>query len=348
MYRTYRRMVALLLVLPLAGACTNDSGGGARASSSPKASAATAPATSTGALAPPTQVLAVITKGRALELYTLSGTTQPRAQRLRTLTGPAGAEAFSVTVARGPNPRVCAIWSRVERYSLRCYDGSTGRAQDMTPASGDRVRAVALSVSGQQLAWAVQEVEGRGVTLVAQRAPGGPLQRIPAYSAVQEEDILGVGDLAWSGDDTLLVSHGYDSDVNGSIARVSLDNPSRGWTEGPMVEPAMPDGESSVPTGTAASTDNGRVLAVLQILSSDPPTFRALDIDIATGQVLTIATAEKTRQMQSVSGGPAGVLYRTNSYDGEDLRTYWRAPGQQRGRPITGLPSDAFAVVAQP
>lgn len=67
----------------------------------------------------------------------------------------------------------------------------------------------------------------------------------------------------------------------------------------------------------------------------------------ATGSIASVvATAAKGRRMVDVSGGPLGVVYRTESDD--DVRTYWRAPGEAHGVRVTGLPADARVVVAQP
>lgn len=333
-----------LLVPLLLAACSDAS---ERGDVAPRATS-TAPGTGTATEEPTSAplasspVLAVITQSQSLQLYSLTEGAQPGVRRLRTLPGPPGARATAVTLARGSNPRVCAVWSRGQNSTVRCYDGKTGRPQEVSGAKGN-VGAVALSVSGKQLAWTVHEVEGKGVTLVAQRTAGGPLQRIPSYSAVEEEDILGVGDLAWSGESTLLVSHSYDADVNGSIAVVPLSPAPRNWTAAPEVEV---DGVeyAVLRPGAASSTDNGQVLAGLQILT-DPPSHRAVQLDVAAGRVTgTFATA--ARYLRSVSGGPSGVLYVTEV--GTGVRTYWRAPDQQRGTPIAGIPSTVFAVVAQP
>lgn len=73
---------------------------------------------------------------------------------------------------------------------------------------------------------------------------------------------------------------------------------------------------------------------------------------MASGRVLQIlATAAKGRDLVSVSGSEAAVVYVTGVFDGDngwtDTKAYLRLPGESRGTLITGLPADFQTVVAQ-
>jgi hypothetical protein len=290
------------------------------------------------------QVLAVITSQGALTLYVVG--PSPAARRLRVLPGPPGAKAQRVTLSGGAAPRVCATWGGERSTTLRCYDRGSTRWQDVPTGDGELSGAVGLSVSGRALAWAVDDPRDASKILAVQRTPGGAVSRIPAYPEPDpEEAALGVGDIAWSGDDTVLVQHGWDSDVNGSIAQVDLDAPPRGWTNAPGVARSQ---EWAVITGAPSSTQGGTVLATLEGWTDDGEKWQAVELRLGTrgGIASVVSVAAKGRRMRDVSGGPLGVVYRTES--DTDVRTYWRAPGQSRGARVTGLPADAVAVVAQP
>jgi hypothetical protein len=247
---------------------------------------------------------------------------------------------------------VCAVWSDHETGVVECYAEGAERGS-VVPADGASGQApLALSYAGTSLAWTADGPTGVP-DLVYARLTGstaGTSTRVPAWAPGEEPDeaVLVVGDLAWEGENTLLVSHGYDDDVNGAIARVSLTAPPKGWTHAYMVD----GGDQVWPVlyGLTSATDAGIGLALqLGFFGSNGAELtRAVEIDVATGQVASVVSLPaKNRRLSSVSGGADGVLYRTEGSDGR-LATYWRAPGQAHGRPLAGLPADVSDVVAQP
>lgn len=295
-------------------------------------------------------VVAVRRASGAVELYVVQA--GPRVRRLRTLVGPAGARASQVTLSGGPAPRACVVWDDGHKDELRCYDAGRTTGTVVPDPTGKGWASVSLSSSGSSLAWTAPGAKDQPDLVVAtlDGARLGPVTRIPALDPGEtpSEAPLQCCNLAWSGEDVLLVSYAYDDDVNGELARVPISGRRSGWTHATLL-----DGEDRtwpITFGGTSSTDRGRVL-VAQEGFVDPDgtdVFRAVELDARTGAVLgVVADAAKGRSVTRVSGGARGVLYRTEGFNG-DARTYWRAPGQVKGALLQGLPKDVLDVVAQP
>lgn len=276
----------------------------------------------------------------------------PRAHRLRTLQGPAGMTASSVTLSGGEHPTVCAVWSGEKQGALECYAAGADSGTVVPGESAPRYANVALSYAGTSLAWTAEGPAGVP-DLVYARLKGsnaGRSTRLPALAPGDEPDeaALVVSDLAWEGDGTLLVSHAYDADVNGAVARVSITTPPNGWSNARTIE-----GENDgwyVLYGVRSATDAGKALALQMgfIGREGAQLTRAVEMNVASGRVDSVVSVPaKDRRISSVSGGVRGVLYRTEGSDGQ-VWTYWRAPGQAHGVPLAGIPSDSTDLVAQP
>jgi hypothetical protein len=345
MRRPSTTTAAALLAAALVAGCTDD---GEPQLQCPASTATDAcrdlggPLPSPTVTAVPGQVLAVVTDAGSLELYGIG--PRPVARRIRTLEGPKGGRAFGVTLSGGASPRVCAIWEAQGRSTLRCYEHGSSVGQDVAPGSAPLRGAVGLSLSGRGLAWAAQEEGVEGPSLFVQREPGGAVLRLPAYSKPDEDEVaLGVFDLTWDGEDTLLVSHAWDDDVNGSIAVVSLAERTA-WSERKNVDAGR---DWQVVLGAVSPAHDGRVLAVLRGFTDTGEKVEAAELDLRANRIASVVSVPATgRWMEDVSGGPRGVVYRTSG--DSSTRTYWRAPGQAHGSVVTGLPSDARLVVAQP
>lgn len=290
------------------------------------------------------RALAVVARDRTLSLYGVTATATAR--RIVGLPGPEGGQVADVTLSRGDRPRICATWWVKDAASLRCYEPGNLMPKDIPTAGDDLAGAVGLSTSGEQLAWAVRDPRDGSCQLVVERAPGQPRVRLSAYAKPDpDENVLVVGAVAWAGERVLLVSHAWDDDVNGSVAKVDLDHPPRGWTDAPLVPTTQ---AFPVISGAGSSTTGSSMLAVLEgFVDNGSEVFRAVETDVsAQGTTRVIAVAAKGRRVASVSGGPGGVLYATEG--DTDTRFYWRAPGRPHGTLIEGLPTSTFAAFAQP
>ena len=323
----------------LVAACTGGPAGPPRAQDTP-------PSTQAATAGP---VVAVVRRSGGLELFRVAA-GRYELQRFATVPGPAGAKAVDVSVSAGARPTVCAVWERGDESTLTCHAGGSGPGRFVTTAPADRMSAIAVSHGGGSVAWLVRNVPGDPDLYHVRPAGGraGAATHIPAFGASGRPDgdeaALQVNGLAWSGEDTLVVSHAYDADVNGSLAVVPVGGAPRGWAGGPNV----PSAADSI-LGRAISSSAGiDLLAVQQgpgAAGDAPP--RAVRLDIRSGKVLAVvAGALPGRSLESVSGGPGGVLYRTDGDSGP--RTFWRWPGDDKGRPLEGLPADSATVVAQP
>lgn len=338
------RRIATGALLVMAAACGHSSAPPV-ASPSPSSSAPSSAATADGA------VIAAIRESGALELFRVAN-RKASAQPLRTLTGPPGMKALTVTVSGGSAPTVCAVWGATAAQSLLCYDAQAGDGQAVPTGSAALLGAVGLSYSGTSLAWSA-----RGTTaypdLYTGHLSGGTVSavtKVPALAPGEEppdEVALQVGAVTWSGEDTLLVSSAFDSDPNGSLDRVPLATaPARGWTHGTSVNP--PDTLRPIVGGAVSPAVGSNVLAIQRgVGESFDNHSLAVEINLASGRVSSVvSTPAKGRNMSNVSGGTLGVLYQTIGFDG-DVKTYWRRPGQAHGEALAGLPSDARIVVAQ-
>lgn len=294
-------------------------------------------------------VVAVTRKSGALELYGVrDGRT---AHLLRTLHGPEGMTASAATLSGGTQPTVCAQWRSTKAGPVECYSWGSDSGTVVPGTETLGYADIALSYTGRSLAW-TGDREAGDPKLVYARLTGtvaGPATQVSSLAPGQapEEAALVVIALAWDGDDALLVSHAYDDDVNGSVARVTLSPPPNGWSNAAGFE--QNDQAWPVTYGSFSPTVAGRLLATqLGWVTDGRETMRAVEMDAATGRVLSVVSvAAKDRRMRDVNGGSTGVLYRTEGRDG-GIRTYWRAPGQAHGVPLAGIPADATTVVAQP
>jgi len=294
-------------------------------------------------------VVAVIRRSGALELYGIRDGQV--AHRLRVLRGPAGTTATAVTLSGGAQPTVCVLWHSTAS-PLECYGWGSDAGTVVAGADTLGYPDIALSASGRSLAW-TGDAQPNGPELVYARLNGtaaGPPTRLAALSPGQEPDeaALMVSNIAWDGDDALLVSSAYDDDVNGAVSRVSLAAPPKGWSN--AREWIAGDQAWPVLYGGSSAAVGGRFLATQLGFDTDGrDVTRAVELEVATGHLLDVVSTPATgRRISSVSGGAKGVLYRTEDHDGRDLRTYWRPPGQAHGRLLVGLPADAVDVVAQP
>ncbi len=339
-----RRLLPFVALLVVAGGCR-------RAPAPPGASASPpsrpTPGASATATATPvsraTGRLVAVVRPLELELHRVTGLS---ARHERELAGPDGARVLSVSVGAGADPAVCAVWAGPRANAVRCYDGGT----ETVATTGGKPLAVAVSPDGRRLAWAADDGDGYPDVYYGTRS-GSTVPdavRVPALTPTEEEAddaSIQVAALAWAGDGALLVSWSYDSDVNGTVTRLDLAKPGRGWTYGAALgrERRRP-----IVTGALSPADGTSVLAVQAGVGEEFENgSRAVRLDLASGRVLeVVSTPLKGRNMHSVSGGAGGVLYQTVGFDG-DLKTYWRAPGERRGSPVSGLPNDMLGAVAQ-
>lgn len=306
---------------------------------------------------PAAGVVVAVTRPGGAALYRIG--RDRRAEPLVTLTPPEGRSvASSVTMTSAATPAACVAWSAPGEdfppATVVCYEpgSATGTTLDGT---GRSTYDVALRPDGGALAW----VESYGLPalrtdVVWAAFDNGRLGE--RHRAAPDEDGhcdgqgcfygRGPGDIAWSGDATLVLSVGAESDDGSNVKVLRLgDAASReGWDSGRAVEP-HDAGYDVFQSVVAADATSAYAVERAGDFAEKPPPQRAMRADLATGRVLeVVSTPSPGRDVLSVSGGPRGVVYVT----GPSLRAYLRLPGEAHGTAVTGLPADATAVVAQP
>ena len=230
---------------------------------------------------------------------------------------------------------------------------------------------VAVRADGRAVAWSTFADETNGRIDVAS-LDGVQVGEVRSYLADPtrpegsgEASFTGrnVGALAWLGDDELAVSQANQSDDDSGLTRFDVTpGATKGWARAPHVE-SSPD-QASIYDVVVSPPVDGAVLAVDRpywLLEEDElaklPAPRAVRVDLRTGQVRdVVALPAGGREVTNVSGGARGVLYLTQKRDvrwDDDARdrqivVSLRYPDQERGQPLTGLPSDVLAAVLQP
>lgn len=310
------------------------------------------PSTSPTPVAPtpsrlPGAVAAVVTRGR-LDTYRIGHGV---ATHVRTLAPPTpGATASSVSLSGGSAPVACAVWST---GALTCHDPDTG-AGGVVAVEGS-VASAAVSADGRWLAWASDANEpdvsygrlsGTTVTDVVRipAEPPGTPARAPEFGGA------GVGTLAWSGADHLLVGAVRESDEGTALVDVTIaEGPRHGWVHGREVLPPRGDVDRGFQIYTVESAAYGGTAYALQYsgVASGSDVSRAVVLDLATGAARSVvAFADQDRSMQHVTGGRLGLVYVTVGRDAP--RAYWRDPGAKTSVRVRGLPADSSDIYLQP
>lgn len=350
----------MALALVLLAACSDDEGSSAPPGS-PTTTTATAPAPTPAPADPAGLLVAVTRSSGGLELHRVDRDRRTAALD-RVLEPPdEGADVLDVTMGTGQDPVVCATWHTgpttvyEDRISeLICY--APGEVVGRPVAGVYRPFHVALNASGERLAWAELDLGGGNQAVGAGVLRDGELSGLRRFVArpgqPEEGDQAFTGtavqDVAWADPDHLLLSTVVESDDGPAVLRFDVTAPgARGWLdEGkpvPTSDPGYVTFESlvSVSGTTALAVQRGSFVV------GTPPPSRAVRLDLATGRVLqVVATAAEGREVIGVSGGTE-VVYVTAAGPEGPVKAYLRRAGEAKGTPITGLPADTTAVLAQ-
>ena len=220
-------------------------------------------------------------------------------------------------------------------------------------------QSVALSPDGHRIAWIDYHASNNETVVVFGKLSddrAGSLRRVSRDAgggcAPCLDEVSGV---AWAGDNTLLLSRDGQDDEGAGLGRLPLDDRhvSQGWYDGASsIRPPSADADYRYFDFVVSASANTALAIERPSYNGPPPRgirARAVMLDLTTGRrVAIVATALPGRDVTAVSGGPAGVVYRTVSGYEADPRFYLRLPGDTSGQRITGLPHDAVNVIAQP
>ncbi len=276
----------------------------------------------------------------------------------------AGYLPWQVTLSAGTSPDVCVLWAAKAtspdleyetKRDLVCYRGGDGVGQ-LVGGTGHPV-AIALRADGKSLAWTDSHKDGYVMDIVTGDLGldgVSHLVRIAPIDKAHLQDVLTrAALLAWAGDRALAVTEGSQDDEGSGLFLQALSPASErvGWLHGAHKVPEQPYPANNWPAyDNVVNADQTTALAVerTHCCGGPPPLTgaRAVRIQIPSGNVVqVIALAGPGRDVTSVSGGPAGIVYSTEGAGG-DAKFYIRLPRQPIGLPILGLPADTGHVVA--
>jgi hypothetical protein len=269
-------------------------------------------------------------------------------------------ESHGVAISAGTRPTTCVLWSAQHTREIWCYPyGDTiGSLVVGADSSRSDIDAFALNPAGDRLAWAERpnlDAEGNDaddqdvvVAHLTGRTTVGE-QRVPTFRP-DGRGALGcryfqVQQIAFAGQDLLLSCRLPDDD----LVLQHL----------PAVRPGVPiPKRNRAPYNELIGIGSGtsRAAYALEGVLCDGDqdcapgvSNRAVRFDPQSGEILdVIATPAAERELSYVSGGPSGEVYVTAGENGGQERLYWRQPGEKHGVLVTGLPTDAQGVVAQP
>jgi hypothetical protein len=235
---------------------------------------------------------------------------------VRRLAGPTKNVVEQVSLAAGPTPSVCAVWTR----ELRCYRSGAvkGRVVSRNPGYGVGIRsdggAVAWTESEANQLLVIADLNG-DVTTVRMRerfAKGAP-----ADAGIPES----LDDLHWLAPRTLVATSNGDSDEGRGLCVIDLDHPREQEGDGAGLGRCLQPRGAQASLGyahfeEAALVEPGVVVAVERapgccVENPNQPAGRAVRLRLSDGAVLGVfATARAGRDVTDVSGGPRAVLYR--------------------------------------
>jgi hypothetical protein len=282
-----------------------------------------------------------------------------------------GLDALTVSASEGDDPLVCVTWGEPlpedtstyvnERPWLTCHRGPTMATQlSMVPKGPG---AVAVSPSGTRIAWTERKhwtsypTTALLVADLGRRGLGRPTRAVSKKECPGEcFEGRSPYQLAWAGEDALLLSMSCESDDGCDLHRLAVDTKhlAAGWEAGSSLV-QVPDGESGYRyfdmVSTAGSTEALVVERPGEMNNEHPPPYRAVQIDVRNGRVLRmIATAAKDRWVTGVSGGGRGIAYTsaTSSLDPQapEQRFYVPLPGEKHGSQLHGVPAGVRELIA--
>jgi hypothetical protein len=285
------------------------------------------------------------------------------AEPFRELSGPDGAVVSAVSLSSGQSPTVCVLWGEVvgpaegePQSELHCYapGATSGRLVSAQQPGPD----VAVRADGRAVAWTEGSLDQSLVVadLDGDRAQERLRER---YAPDVPPDVglpQGLHDLSWVDEQTLAVTDVADSDEGRGLCLVDLADPrqqesgfGRCLAPGPgeqeagfaLFEQAVP-----VAPGEVVTVERPRRCCD----DAPEPGARAVRIRLADGDVLeVVAFPREDRDVVDLSGGPSALVYVTGeAFPDRRLAFSVRWSGEERGAPLTGLPSDTTTVVAQP
>jgi hypothetical protein len=224
------------------------------------------------------------------------------------------------------------------------------------------VEHVAVSSDGRQVVW-VDRVPRAGWTdrvpdVVVATADGREIKRLPDRTDPCPNSTPGgpcvtftwPNGLAVIGDQ-LLITSSCESDDGCTLEQLDLRKATT-WS-GREIRPRYSDRRYKAYDNIGAGTATTAVVEERgSMFYGDAPPSRAVLVDLATSGVLTvIATAAEGRFIARVSGGLRGWAYTTATSTDDHgnpvgARHYARLPGEGKGAPLIGLPSDVVQIAA--
>jgi hypothetical protein len=303
-------------------------------------------------------VVAILSSGRLMHFQL--NPRVPALERGSDLNGPVGGTASSVSIASGSNRRICAIWDINKSSVLWCYDNSGRQGRDIGLPQSEAPQYVSLSSDGARIAWIGPKrtddggdsdlysaaISDRGLSAVERIPADTKHAPTPGYRGGTTPVAL-----AWTGDNALLVTTEAESGEASPLFHVDLSTASKsGWSQQAAVIPQTRPGDNGPREYAVASSTTSDPVA---IEGSDPdrynPHTRAVILSLSDASVRkVIATPSVDRQLDSVSGGDRGYLYRTSKGGAVDVRFYWRNADEPRGRILTGIPHGVEMLIAEP
>lgn len=312
-------------------------------------------------------LVAVASGKSSLALYTVEAPGH-RVRLATRLTGPTTtARLLAVSLSAVSTPVACATWSARNGEQLRCYDA--GDAHGVVVAAARNPVFVGVSADGSRVAWTEHTDPERQDVVVAdlRRGVASNLHRwVPDSHCTGDCTVFSQPtQLAWSGDDALMIAVATQDDEGPGLLRLALTarTEQKGWLSGGRVVAPPPSDQQRGwryydAVASSTRTTAAAFLAIERPSENGPPLLvhaRGVRLASPSATPVVLARASAGRDVVSISGGRRGVVYETgagyappNSAYRYVGRYYLALPGELVGQPLGGLPSDAWLVTAAP
>ncbi len=318
---------------------------------------------------PRSMMVAVQLLSGGLDLFRIGA--DRRAHLVRAVPAPHARVPYAgrVTLSAGASPTLCGVWYGPELpdapgpSAVACLAPGAAKPVVLAQSPGGYPSStfpdVAVRADARAVAWLDATYPADQADLVTADWDGSSIHNTrravadPTHPRRNADGHVFVDptSLAWAGSRTLaIVVYDYTGEVGLQTQQVNAATLGNGWMKGATT--IRPHDAGYVYFDDVRSANSDTAYAI-ERSDGDRPLWktRAVSVDVSTGSVVgVVGTPGAGREVTAVSGGSAGVVYRTArvaSAGDSDIHFLIRFPGEKRGEPVVGLPTNASSVEAQ-